>query len=108
MKNSLIKSIWVIPPIVLFFLFSCASTQQKQAESRDAEFYNSLGTASAEIGQYDKAMMYFNKALEQSMNLSNAYEIEMVIQAETRQFEISLAKRSRPFSISRHFHLDVY
>jgi tetratricopeptide (TPR) repeat protein len=70
MKNSLIKSIWVISPIVLFFLLSCASTQQKQVESGGAEFYNSLGTASAEIGQYDKALIYFNKAIE--INPKNA------------------------------------
>ncbi len=73
MKNSVIKSIWIILPIVLFFLFSCASTQQKQSESRDAKFYNNRGIAYGEKGQYDQAISDFNKALEINPRYNKAY-----------------------------------
>jgi hypothetical protein len=41
MKNTVNKSIGIILPIVLFFLFSYASAQPKQDEPKDAKFYTS-------------------------------------------------------------------
>ena len=73
MKKSVIKSIWIILPIVLFFLFSYASTQQKQSESRDAEFYNNRGIAYRRKGQYDRAISDYNKALEINPRFAEAY-----------------------------------
>jgi tetratricopeptide (TPR) repeat protein len=73
MKNSVIKSIWIILPIVLLLLFSCASTQQKQSESRDAKFYNNRGIAYGEKGQYDQAILDLNKAIEINPRYDKAY-----------------------------------
>jgi tetratricopeptide (TPR) repeat protein len=73
MKNGVRKSISIILPIVLFFLFSCASTQKRQDESRDAKFYNNRGIAFAEKGQYDQAISDFNRAIEINPRYNKAY-----------------------------------
>ena len=67
------KSVRVILPIVLFFLFSCASTHQKQDESKDAKFYNNRGAAYGEKSQYDQAISDFNKAIEMNPRYNKAY-----------------------------------
>ena len=54
-----------------FFLFSHASAQQKQIKSKNADFYESRGLSYLEKCQYDKALLYFNKALK--MNPADAY-----------------------------------
>lgn len=63
-KNCGNKSTGIILPIVLFFLLSYASAQQKQIESRDAEFYYNWGNAYYRKGQYDQAISDYNTALE--------------------------------------------
>jgi Tfp pilus assembly protein PilF len=73
MKNRPIKAIWIILPIVLFSLVSCASTQPKQNESRDAKFYNNRGTTFGEKGQYDQAISDFNNAIEINPRYIKAY-----------------------------------
>lgn len=73
MKNSAIKSIWIILPIVLFFLSSYASSQQNQIESRDAEFYNNRGMAFRDKSQYDGAISDYSKALEINPRFAEAY-----------------------------------
>jgi tetratricopeptide (TPR) repeat protein len=50
--------------IVIPILFSCATTQQKQVESKDAQFYNNRGIGNAAKGQYDQAVSDFTMALE--------------------------------------------
>jgi len=52
----------IILPIVLFFLFSCASTQK--SEQKDARLYNNRGIACGEKSQYDQAISDFNKAIQ--------------------------------------------
>jgi len=59
MRNKLCKSMMLISIIFIPILFSCASTQQKQSESRDAEFYYNR----AEVAQ----------AMEAGSNLYIAY-----------------------------------
>ena len=59
----MIKTIWIILLMVPVFLFSCASTQPRQDELRDAKFYNNRGIAFAEKGQYDRAISDFNKSI---------------------------------------------
>ena len=49
------------------------STQQKQSESRDAQFYYNRGNAYAGKRQYDKAISDFNKALEINPRFAEAY-----------------------------------
>ncbi len=64
MKNRVNKSIWITLSIVLFFLFSCASVQQKQIEPRNADSYRNRGLTYAEKGQYDQAISDFTDALK--------------------------------------------
>lgn len=40
MRNKLCKSMMLISIIIIPILFSWATTQQKQVESKDAQFYN--------------------------------------------------------------------
>jgi len=72
-KNCANKSTGIILPIVLYFLLSYASAQQKQIESRDAEFYYNRGNAYYDKGQYDQAITDFNKALEINPRYADAY-----------------------------------
>ncbi len=65
----------VISIIIIPILFSCASTQQKQVKSWDANFYNNRGNAYVEKGQYDQAILDFNKALEINPGYAEAYNI---------------------------------
>ena len=62
MKNRVNKYIWIILLIVLFFLFSYASGQQKQTESMDAEAYNNRGIAYYYKKEYDKSLEDVKKA----------------------------------------------
>lgn len=83
MKDILNKKIWIIVPIVFFFLFSCASTQKNKNESSDAYdkaisvydkwletfprdyiAYMERGNVFMEKGQYDQAILDYNKSLE--------------------------------------------
>jgi tetratricopeptide (TPR) repeat protein len=50
--------------IVIPILFSCATTQQKQVESKDAQLYNNRGITYTAKGQYDQAISDFTMALE--------------------------------------------
>jgi tetratricopeptide (TPR) repeat protein len=73
MKNTVNKSIGIILPIVLFFLFSYASAQQKQDEPKDAKFYIDRGIAYEKKGQYDQAISDYTKALEIEPKAAGAY-----------------------------------
>jgi len=73
MKNTVNKSIGVILSIVLFFLFSYASAQQKQDEPKDAKFYIDRAMAYEEKGQFDQAVDDFTKALEIDPKNAGAY-----------------------------------
>jgi Tfp pilus assembly protein PilF len=73
MKNASNKTIWIILPIVLFFLFSYASAQQKQDKPKDAKFYIDRAIAYEEKGQFDQAVDDFTKALEIDPKNAGAY-----------------------------------
>ena len=73
MKNTAYKSIGIILPIVLLFLFSYASAQQQQDEPKDAKFYVDRGIAYGEKGEYDQAIADFNRALEVDPKIASAY-----------------------------------
>ena len=64
MRNKLSKSTMLILIIIIPILFSCASTQQKQTESTDAEFYLNRGVTFYEEGQLDQAISDYTKAIE--------------------------------------------
>ena len=73
------KSIGIILPIVLFFLFSHASAQQKQNEPKDAKFYIDRGIAYGEKGQFDQAIDDFTKALEIDPKSAGAYYNQAIV-----------------------------
>jgi lipoprotein NlpI len=73
LRNNIRNSIRLILIIACSILFSCATTQQTQLKSRDAEVHNNRGFAYCEIGQYDQAISDFSKAIEINPQLAHAY-----------------------------------
>jgi tetratricopeptide (TPR) repeat protein len=100
MKKSMIKPVWVILPTVLFFLFSCASTQQKQDESRDAKFYNNRGAAYGEKSQYDQAISDFNKAIEMNPRYNKAYNNRGIVHRLTGQYDQAISDFNKAIAIN--------
>ena len=99
MKNTENKSIGIILPIVLFFLFSYASAQQKQNESKDAKFYIDRGIAYGEKGQYDQAIADFNKALEIDSKSASAYYNRGIAYLNKGQFDWAIADFNKALEI---------
>ena len=64
MKNIMNTSIRLLLIILLSFLFSCATTQQEQVESKDAKTNYLLGMTHIQTGDFNQAILYFNKAIE--------------------------------------------
>ncbi len=64
MRNRLSKSMMVILIILSPALFSCATTQQEQVECKDANICHQLGLTCVQQRDFDKAILYFNKAIE--------------------------------------------
>jgi tetratricopeptide (TPR) repeat protein len=76
MKNNKINNSFQLIPILAFsILFSCASTQEMQVESRDTEAhaYNHRAIEYLKRGQYDNAISDLNKALEINPRYDEAY-----------------------------------
>ncbi|MGA2468126.1 MAG: tetratricopeptide repeat protein, partial [Thermodesulfobacteriota bacterium] len=93
-------STWIILPIVLFFLFSYASTQEKQSESRDAEFYNNRGMAYRDKGQYDQAISDFNKALEINSKYAYAYNNRGMAYRDKGQYDQAISDYNKALEIN--------
>ena len=100
MRNSVIKSTWIILPIVLFFLFSYASTQEKQIESMDAEFYNNRGMAYRDKGQYDQAISDYNKALEINSKYAYAYNNRGMAYRDKGQYDQAISDYNKALEIN--------
>jgi Tfp pilus assembly protein PilF len=77
--------------LMVFFLVSCASTQPKQDESKDAKFYNNRGAAYGEKGQYDQAIMDFNQAIEMNPRYIRAYNNRGVIYRLKGQYDRAIS-----------------
>jgi len=101
MKRSVMRPIRIILPIVLFFLFSCASTQPRQNESRDAKFYNNRGTAYGEKGQYDQAISDFNKAIEINPRYNTAYNNRGIVYRLKDQYDQAISDFNKAIEINR-------
>jgi serine/threonine-protein kinase len=100
MENRTNNPIWIILPIVLFFLFSCATTEQKQSESRNPKFYNNRGIAYAEKGQYDQAISDFNKAIEISPRYVQAYNNRGIIYRLKGQYGQAISDFNKTIEIN--------
>jgi tetratricopeptide (TPR) repeat protein len=60
----MIKSIWIILPIILFLLFSYVSAQEEKTKSGGGIIYLIRGQANLESRQYDQAISEFTKAIK--------------------------------------------
>ncbi len=100
MKNGANHSAWMALPIALFFLFSCAATQKKESESKDAKFYNNRGVAYGEKGQYDQAISDFNRALEINPRYQKAYSNRGTTYRLMRQFDRAISDFNRAIEIN--------
>ena len=89
--RGVMKSVRIILTIVLFSLFSCASTQPKQNELRDPKFYNSRGAAFGEKGEYDRAISDFNKAIEIEPRYIRAYNNRGVVYRLRGQYDKAIS-----------------
>ena len=96
-------SIWIILPIVLFFLFSYASAQQKPSESGDAEFYNNRGMAYMDKGQYDQAISDYNKALEINPKFAEAYYNRGIACGGKGHFDQAISSFNKALEINQKF-----
>ena len=96
MKNTVDKSIGIILPIVLFFLFSYASAQQKQDEPKGTKFYIDRGMTYVEKGPYDKAIADFSMALGLDPRSAGAYYNRGIAYVNKAEFNQAIADFSRP------------
>jgi tetratricopeptide (TPR) repeat protein len=91
MKNASYKIIWIILPIVLFFLFSCV---------KGAAFYARRGNDYANKGQYDEAISNYNKALEINPRLAEAYESRGIAYGKKGQCNQAISDYTKALEIN--------
>jgi len=99
MRNKSYKSMMVISMIIIPILLSCASTQQKQSEPRDAQFYFNRGTAYVAKGEYDRAISEFNKALEINPRYTEAYNLRGGVYSRKGQNDEAISDYSKAIEI---------
>jgi len=100
MKNGAMTPVSIILPMVLVFLFSCASTQPRKDEPRDAKFYNNRGIAFAEKGQYERAISDFNQALEINPRYNKAYNNRGIVYRLTGQYNEAISDFNKSIAIN--------
>ncbi len=103
MKDCVYKSIRIILPIILFFLFSNASAQQKQIKSENAESYESRGLAYLDKRQYDKAIWHFNKSLKMNPRYANAYHNRGRAYGEQGQYDLAISDYNKALEINPRY-----
>ncbi len=86
--------------IIVPILFSCASTQPTQNESRDAKFYNNRGAAYGEKGQYDQAVSDFNKAIEIDPRYNKAYNNRGIVYRLKGQYDRAVSDFNKAIEIN--------
>lgn len=103
MKDCADKSIWIALPIILLFLFSHASAQQKRIISENAAFYESRGLAYLDKRQYDKAILDFNKALKINPAGAQLYHHRGRAYAEQGQHALAISDYTRALEIDPRY-----
>jgi tetratricopeptide (TPR) repeat protein len=96
MKSLIVK---VVLPILLILLFSYASAQQKQIESRD-QFHLNRGVTSHDKGQLDQAISDFTKALEINPRLAEAYYNRGIVYSEKGQLDQAISDFTKALEIN--------
>ncbi len=91
MKNASNRTIWIILPIALFFLFSCV---------KDAAFYVSRGNDYFKKGQYDQAIADHNKALEINPRYVEAYHNRGTAYGNKGQHDQAISDYSKALEIN--------
>jgi tetratricopeptide (TPR) repeat protein len=81
-------------------LFSCASTQQKQDESRDAKFYNNRGIAFGEKRQYDQAISDFTQAIAINPGYNKAYNNRGIVYRLKGQYHQAISDFNKAMAIN--------
>jgi tetratricopeptide (TPR) repeat protein len=99
LRNNIKNPIRVIFIIACSILFSCATTQQTQLKSRDAEVYNNRGFAYCQIGQYDQAISDFSKAIKVNPRLAHAYNNRGAAYLYKAQYDQAIADLSKAIEI---------
>ena len=100
MKNRANNPTWAILPIALLFLLSCATTEQKQSESRNPKFYNNRGIAYGEKGQYDQAISDFSKAIEINAGYDKAYNNRGIVYRLKGQYDQAISDFNKAIEIN--------
>jgi Flp pilus assembly protein TadD len=100
MKNRTKTPIWIISLVVLFFSFSCATTEQNRSESTNPKFYNNRGIAYGEKGQYDQAISDFNKAIEMNPAYGKAYTNRGIVYRLKGQYDRAISDFNKAIQIS--------
>lgn len=103
MKEHAYKTIWILLPIVLFFLSSSGLAQPNQMKLESAEFYKSRGLANLEKRQYDKAILDFNKALKINPNDPYAHYDRGRTYAEQGQYDLAISDYTKTLEIYPRF-----
>jgi tetratricopeptide (TPR) repeat protein len=99
-EKGVIKSISIILLMIPFLLFSCASTQPRQDESRDTKFYNNRGIAFGEKGQYDQAISDFNQAIEMNPRYDRAYNNRGIVYRLKGQYNWAISDFNKAMAIN--------
>lgn len=100
MKQSGMRRIRIVLPVILFVSFSCASAPSTQNESRDAKFYNNRGAALGEKGQYDRAISDFTKAIEISPRYNKAYNNRGIVYRRKGQYDQAVSDFNKAIEIN--------
>jgi len=100
MKKASRKTIWIILPIVLFFLLCCASTQKERTESRDADFYINRENTYFKKDQYDQAIIDYTKALEIVPGVAEVYFSRGCVYHKQGQYDHAIADYTKALEIN--------
>jgi len=108
MRSKLCKSIVVISIILMPILLSCATTQQKQKESRDADFYFDQGIAHFTATRYDRAISDFTKAIEADPKHAKAYNDRGLAYWNIGQYDQAIADYTKAIEIDPKLAIAYY
>ena len=99
MKRIMNTSIRLLLITLVSFLFSCATTQQEQVESKDAKTYTQLGIAHLQKGDFDKAIFYFNKAIELDPTNPMAHSNRGIAFCKMKQYDKAISDLDKALEI---------